>query len=151
MPTHFGFAASAVNWRNSIFLAPLGGTKVNSLSVNFGATSQLLINTENCGSPATFFEVRMNLRGSGLSPSSIQICQSPSGARNARWVLLTPAATLGPTTNTDEDSFSILSAAFLYRSSEAGAIMSSFSRAKSIVSSIVGGAATVAYKFSFGL
>ena len=28
--THFCFAASAVNWRNSIFLAPLGGVKLNS-------------------------------------------------------------------------------------------------------------------------
>jgi len=27
---YFGFAASAVSWRNSIFLAPLGGTKLNS-------------------------------------------------------------------------------------------------------------------------
>ena len=54
--------------RNSIFLAPLGGAELNSLSVNFGARSQLLITTVNCGSPATFFDVRMNLRGSGLLP-----------------------------------------------------------------------------------
>ncbi len=75
MPTYFDFAASAVSRRNSIFLAPFGATKVNSLSLNFGATSQLRITTVNSGSPLTFFELRMNLRGNGLSPSSIQICQ----------------------------------------------------------------------------
>jgi hypothetical protein len=68
--THCGLAASAVSWRNSIFLAPLGGVKLNSEFVNFGATSQFLINTANCGSPVTFFDVRMNFRGCGFSPSS---------------------------------------------------------------------------------
>src|SRR5262249_53894737 len=77
-------AAPAVKLRNSIFLAPLGGVNTNSLSVTFGARSQLRITTVNSGSPLTCFEVRMNLSGSGLSPSWIQTCQSTSAARNAR-------------------------------------------------------------------
>jgi hypothetical protein len=79
-----GLAASAVSWRNSIFLAPLGGVKLNSAFVNFGVKSQLLIDTVNSGDPLTCFEVSTNLRASGLSPSSIQICQSTSDPRNAR-------------------------------------------------------------------
>src|SRR5262249_18734832 len=76
--------APAVKLRNSIFLAPLGGVKLNSLSVTFGARSQLLTTIVNSGSPLTCFEVRINLSGSGLSPSWIQTCQSTSAARNAR-------------------------------------------------------------------
>src|SRR5262245_23911902 len=149
--SYFGFAASPVNWRNSIFLAPLGGVKLNICSVNFGARSQFLTNTVNSGSPLTCFEVRTNLRGSGLPPSSIQICQSTSAPRNARWVDFTPATTLEPTTNPEVVSLSILSAVLLYRNSAPGAITSSFSRAKSSIASMVGGAAVVAYRFSLEL
>src|SRR5512133_1122833 len=92
------FADPDVSKKKSIFLLSFGGVKVNWRSGNFGERSQLFINIVNCGSPATFFEVRMYLRGSGLAPSSIQICQSNSAPRNASCVHLTPPITLWPTT-----------------------------------------------------
>ena len=55
--------------------------------------------TANCGALTTSRVVITNLRGSGCSPSWIQICKSTCGARNARWSQRTPSTTDLPTTN----------------------------------------------------
>jgi hypothetical protein len=68
---YFAFAAPEVSMRKSIFLASFGGVKLNSASVNFGAKSQLLTSTVICGSPVTFFEVRINLCGRGLALKNV--------------------------------------------------------------------------------
>jgi hypothetical protein len=67
----------------------------------FGVASHFDISTMNCGDWGTRFDVTTNFRGSGLAPSSIQICQSTSALRNAMWSHRTPPTTDLPTTNAE--------------------------------------------------
>ena len=76
---------SCSSGRKSIRTACFGISNTKALSGNCVAMSQSMSAAVNWGAPASRFCVMTSLRGSGVSLSSIHICQSISSCRNARW------------------------------------------------------------------
>src|SRR5262249_49951802 len=80
---------------SATLVAPAGALKAKSPST-LASIFQSLILSVYCGAPSRVLLVITHLRGPGLAPGSIQICQSVSGPRNARCSHSTPSTTPGP-------------------------------------------------------
>ena len=88
--------------------------------------------------------VTVYLQGHGFGPWAIQTWKSTPGRLNSRWSQVTPPMTDWPTTVASVTSCISSGKALRYSRSAAGSKMPIVSRAKSIVVSTVGGAASVA-------